>query len=131
MGVVGDLSKYTQFQVAEAIRASASNQNGGGLIGAGIGLGAGMAVAQQVAQVSAGLGGGGIPPPLPGQAQYHVAINGQPNAMAAAVLEQQIRGGAITRDTLVWKQGMAAWVAAESVPELAALFGAVPPPLPK
>jgi hypothetical protein len=30
----------------------------------------------------------------------------------------------------VWKNGMANWTAAESVPELAGLFSAVPPPLP-
>ena len=37
----------------------------------------------------------------------------------------------LTRTTLVWRQGMANWVAAETVPELQPLFAAAPPPLPK
>ena len=36
----------------------------------------------------------------------------------------------ITKDTLVWKQGMANWELAGNVQELAPLFGAVPPPPP-
>jgi hypothetical protein len=45
-------------------------------------------------------------------------------------LRQQLAGGPLQRDTLVWKQGMAQWTAAESVGELQQLFTAVPPPLP-
>jgi hypothetical protein len=36
----------------------------------------------------------------------------------------------LKRDTLVWKAGMAQWAAAGSVPELAGLFAAMPPPIP-
>jgi hypothetical protein len=38
--------------------------------------------------------------------------------------------GEITRDTLVWREGMGAWTKAGDVPDLSGLFGAVPPPLP-
>ena len=45
-------------------------------------------------------------------------------------LASQVKSGGLTRSTLVWKQGMAGWAAADSVPELQSLFAAVPPPLP-
>ncbi len=38
--------------------------------------------------------------------------------------------GALTRATLVWKPGLSGWVPAEQLPELQAIFGAVPPPIP-
>jgi hypothetical protein len=73
---------------------------------------------------------GAMPPPIPQAVQWYVAANGQQlgpfdgNAMA-----QHVQSGQVTRETLVWKQGMAAWTAAGQVPELAGLFGA-PPPMP-
>jgi hypothetical protein len=47
-----------------------------------------------------------------------------------AELSARIAAGELTRETLVWREGMPAWAAAASVPDVAALFGAVPPPLP-
>lgn len=44
MRMVGDLSKYTQFQTADAISTAAANP--GGVAGAGAGLGAGIAMGQ-------------------------------------------------------------------------------------
>jgi hypothetical protein len=41
-----------------------------------------------------------------------------------------VRSGAVTPATLVWKQGLSQWVPAQQVPELAEIFGSVPPPLP-
>ena len=46
------------------------------------------------------------------------------------VLQQMIGQGQLTKQTFVWKQGMQGWIAAEQVPEVAALFGAAPPPPP-
>ncbi len=48
MNMVGDLSRYTQFQVANSMPIAAANEGGGGVAGAGVGLGAGLAMAQQV-----------------------------------------------------------------------------------
>lgn len=48
MNVVGDLGKYTQFQVAESIPLAASNE--GGVAGAGAGLGAGLVMGQAMSQ---------------------------------------------------------------------------------
>jgi hypothetical protein len=42
-----------------------------------------------------------------------------------------IAQGSFTRESLVWKQGMSAWLKAGDVAELLGLFGAVPPPIPK
>ena len=48
MGMAGDLNKYTQFQVANAIPLAAQNE--GGIAGIGAGLASGMAIGQQMAQ---------------------------------------------------------------------------------
>jgi membrane protease subunit (stomatin/prohibitin family) len=45
MGVVGDMGRYTQFEVAQSIPTAAENP-GGGAAGVGVGLGAGVAMAQ-------------------------------------------------------------------------------------
>jgi membrane protease subunit (stomatin/prohibitin family) len=48
MGVIGDAGRYTQFQVADAIRAAADNPSGGAA-GTGAGLGAGFAIGNAMA----------------------------------------------------------------------------------
>jgi membrane protease subunit (stomatin/prohibitin family) len=45
MNMVGDMGRYTQFQVAQSLPIAAGNEGGGGA-GIGAGLGAGMAMAQ-------------------------------------------------------------------------------------
>jgi membrane protease subunit (stomatin/prohibitin family) len=47
MNMIGDMGRYTQFQVAQSMPIAAANE-GGGAAGTGIGLGAGMAMAQQM-----------------------------------------------------------------------------------
>lgn len=47
MGAIGDLNRFTQFQVANSIPEAAKNP--GGIAGAGVGLGAGMAIGTQFA----------------------------------------------------------------------------------
>jgi membrane protease subunit (stomatin/prohibitin family) len=47
MTMLGDMGKYTQFQVAESMPIAAANE--GGLAGAGAGIGAGFVLAQQMA----------------------------------------------------------------------------------
>lgn len=50
MNVLGDMNRYTQFQVAQSIPMAASNESGGGsLASAGVGLGAGFTLAQTLA----------------------------------------------------------------------------------
>jgi membrane protease subunit (stomatin/prohibitin family) len=148
MGIAGNLDQYTQFQAAEAIGDAARNPGGAG---EGIGLGVGMAMGQRIA---AGLTpqapaapaaapapapapapvpapAGATPPPLPQPAQWFVGIGGtQQGPYDAAALAGLAGAGSLTRETLVWKDGMAAWQPAAQVPDLGGLFAAVPPPLP-
>lgn len=138
MGAIGDMNAYMQYQGAQAMREAAQNP---GMAGGGMGLGAGMGMgvamgqmfgqAAQSGQQQQPSGGGGAPPPLPQTASYHAAIGGQQvGPFDAAALQQKIQAGEITRDTLVWKAGMANWTKAGEVGEVASLFAAAPPPLP-
>ena len=47
MNMIGDMGKYTQFQVAQSMPIAAANE-GGGAAGVGVGLGAGLTMAQQM-----------------------------------------------------------------------------------
>ncbi len=58
MRMVGDMNKYTQFEVAQSMPIAAANE-GGGAAGIGAGLGAGMAMAQTMMQAIRPPGGGG------------------------------------------------------------------------
>lgn len=59
---------------------------------------------------------------------YHVAINGQATGpFDMATLQQMAANGQLTASCLVWKSGMAQWVAAGSVAELNGLFTPAPP----
>ena len=140
MGVVGNLAAYTQFNIANSIPDAAKNP--GGLAAAGAGLGMGVAMAGPIAQAMTGQqsapgsvaapgGGAAVPPPIPGAVAFFVAIGGQQSGpFDLPALRQQANVGRLTRDSLVWRQGMAQWAAAASVPELAELLAAAPPPLP-
>lgn len=142
MGVIGDLGKYTQFQAANAMEAAAENPQG--MAAGGMGMGMGFAMANQMgaamgqgqqaqAAPQAPAQGAGTPPPLPGAntAVWFAAIGGaQAGPFDLASLGAKVSAGELARDTLVWKQGMAGWVAASEVAELGSLFAAVPPPLP-
>lgn len=135
MAAIGNLQAYSQYESASAIRDAANNP--GGAAGAAVGIGAGVAMgAQMMNAMGAGTSGFGgaaaaTPPPIPGAASFHVAVNGQQTGpFDLAALQQQAASGGLTRASLVWKAGMAQWVKAGDVPELAALFAHVPPPVP-
>jgi membrane protease subunit (stomatin/prohibitin family) len=140
MGVIGDLDKYQKFQTAEAIGDMANNPGGGGAAGAGMGAGMGFAMGNQMAQAMSQPQGGGqggaqqggaAPPPIPQGPTYFAAIDGQQaGPFDAAALKQQIESGTVTRETLVWSEGMASWTAAGEVDAVSKLFPASPPPLP-
>jgi len=129
MGVLGDMSRFTQYQAAQAIRDAA--QNPGGIAGVGAGLAAGYGVANQMSAALAGShAAAAAPPPLP-SGGFFLGIGGQQlGPFDVGTLQGKVHEGSLTRATLVWKQGMSSWVAAETVPELQGLFAAVPPPLP-
>ncbi|GHU70441.1 hypothetical protein FACS189450_04890 [Spirochaetia bacterium] len=114
---------------------------------------AGMAMGSTVGQGMAGMMGnvfnqmgqsmpqvpGQTPPPMPGvppplNLQFSVAVNGQTfGPYDLNVLSQMAGAGQFNAQSMVWRQGMAAWQAAGTVPELAPLFagtGTPPPPPP-
>jgi membrane protease subunit (stomatin/prohibitin family) len=137
MAAVGNLQAYTQYETASSIRDAANNP--GGAAGAGVGLGAGIAMGAQMMNVMTGAAGGapagggaGSPPPVPGPAMFHVAVGqSQTGPFDLAALQSQVTSGQLTRGSLVWKSGMAQWMKAGEVPELAPLFATVPPPVPQ
>jgi membrane protease subunit (stomatin/prohibitin family) len=137
MAAIGNLQAYTQYETASAIRDAANNP--GGAAGAAVGIGAGVAMGAQMMNAMGGAAGFGgaqgagaaVPPPIPGALAFHIAVNGQqagPFDMAA--LQQQAASGGLTRASLVWRAGMAQWIKAGDVAELAPLFANVPPPIP-
>ncbi len=133
MGVIGNLSAYTQFQAAQAMEAAAKNP--GGDAASGIGMGMGFAMANQMSramnQPAQAQTDGTTPPPLPQAVAYHVALDGQAaGPFDLTALKPHVQSGKLTRETLVWKDGMASWTPAGQVPELAGLFALTPPPLP-
>jgi len=128
MGAVGNLDNYMKYQAAQGIG------QGGGTMGDMMGAGMGMVMATQMAQQMAGqnpAAGAAAPPPIPTEVAYFVAVDGaQTGPYPLSQLTQQAAGGQFTKDSMVWKAGMAAWTAAGQVAELESVFGAVPPPLP-
>lgn len=129
---------YMQLQAGAAMENAASNP--GGMAGLGAGVGAGVGIGQMMGQAFQGLGqppaaaaaGAAMPPPLPQGEQFFVALDGQQQGpFAVDALRQLVQSGRLGQQTLVWKQGMPAWTAANQVPALQSLFQAMPPPLPK
>jgi membrane protease subunit (stomatin/prohibitin family) len=138
MGIIGNMNQYTQFQAANAMEAAATNPGGGGA-SEGMGMGMGFAMAGSMMNaMNQGMNpnqqqqqGGAMPPPMPQAAAFFTAVNGaQAGPFDMNVLRQMVQMGTFTKETLVWKQGMAGWLPAAQVPELFNLFGAVPPPPP-
>ncbi len=140
MGIVGNLGAYSQFQAANAMEQAAQNPNGGGMMGAGMGMGMGMGMGNQMAGMynqnqfnpQTGMQNQqNTPPPPPPVSQYFVAVNGaQQGPYDDNTFRGMIQSGAVKKETVIWKAGMAGWVAAGTVPELAQFFNSMPPPPP-
>ena len=112
---------------------------GGGMNPAGMmaGMAMGGAIGQNMAGMMNNMMGGvqqatpGATPPLIINTAYHVAVNGQATGpYDINTLSQMAEAGTFTTASLVWKQGMENWVAAETVQELQPVFGSVVPPIP-
>ena len=157
---VSKLSAESQFiqahainQQADVLKTAAQSMGqmggmdlGGGMNPAGMmmGMAMGGAMGQQMAgmmngfgqvpqthQQAPAMGGAAVPPPMPTAVQYTVAINGQQyGPYNVQQMQQMAQSGQINASTLVWAPGMPQWATAGSVPELAQLFMATPPPVP-
>jgi membrane protease subunit (stomatin/prohibitin family) len=139
MGVLGNLDAYAKFQAANAMESAAKQPGGAAAMGIGF-----MNAANIGASLQPGGPGSSVqpnpppaaavaqnPPPLPTAVQFHAAVDGkQAGPFDLSAVQQQIAAGKITRTTLVWRPGMAAWTPAEQVAELQGLLANVPPPLP-
>lgn len=129
MGIVGNMNQFTQFQTANAIEAAAKNP--GGDAGAGMGMGMGFAMANQMGGAIMNQNQQQTPPPMQGPPSYFVAVNGQQQGpFPVPTLQQMVGQGTLTKETMVWTQGMAAWTAAGQVNELSGIFPIAPPPMP-
>lgn len=137
MGIIGNLDNYMKFQSANAMEAAAKNP--GGEAAAGVGMGMGFAMANQLGKMVAAPQAppetATLPPPLPtGEAdpKYYVGKDGkQAGPFDRTAIAAYIGRGAITRETLLWKEGMAEWKMALHFPEFETVLKETPPPLPK
>lgn len=117
---------------------------GGSMNPAGMmtGMMMGGAMGQQMAGIMNNMGqnmqnGMNQPPQMP-NVQYFVAVNGQQSGpFNMQQLQQTVLNGQLTKQTYVWKQGMANWELAGNVQEIASLFAPpspngipTPPPIP-
>ena len=143
MGIVGDLNRFGQYAMSEAMLRGAEQPGNG--IGAGIGAGMGAAIGAGMAgavgragpwgqvggAAAGGMGGAQLPPPAPAETVWHIAVNGAADGpYGRGHLGRLARDGSFTRETLVWTPGLEGWRAAGDVPELAQLFIVQPPPPP-
>ena len=134
---LGPIDRYQQVAAADAMVAAAGNPGGSAVgdfmqAGMGVAMAGHMANALQGAMAPGGQpAGGAVPPPLPGQATFHVDMgNGQSGGpFNLQQVQAGIANGQVGPGTLVWSQGMAAWAPANTVPVLQPLF-ATPPPMP-
>ncbi len=133
MNMLGDMNKYQQMKSADAMESAAKNPGlGGGMEGM-----MGMAMMQQMMnqnnnnQQQQQQQQQQYAPPPPPPVQFYASVNGQQmGPLGYQQLQQMVQQNQITRQTLMWKSGMAGWIPAGQVPELANFFGAVPPPPP-
>ena len=123
----GDMNAYAQLLTADAVRDAARNQGAGG---AGAAIGVGLGVAQQLAGASAqGMraptspAAPTSPPPFPMSAGLFIGVDGKPQGpLDAAAVAQRVRDGVLRADTLVWREGMSAWMPAAQVPDVASFL---------
>lgn len=134
MGIIGNLGAYSQFQAANSMEKAA--ENGNSIMGAGVGMGMGFGMANQMGNMYQQNQfnpnqNQNTPPPPPPITQYFIAVNSQQTGpFTEQVLQQMIQQGTLKKESMVWKNGMAAWAPADQISELGKLFSAVPPPLP-
>jgi len=130
-----DLDKLAKMKAAKAMEAAA--QNPSGTAGMGIGLGAGMAMANQMAQamtnqIQNNQNTQSAPPPVPGSISYYVVIeNEQAGPFNKFQLQDMVAKQILTKNTFVWRQGLADWIHAGEQADLQDLWTMTPPPLPK
>jgi membrane protease subunit (stomatin/prohibitin family) len=130
IGLLGNMQQYAQYQAANAIEASANNPNGGGTpaldFGVGMAMGQQLTNAMQPPQAAPVAAPPATMPPAPlPVAQWFITRDGQ-NFGPFAIGELAVNG--LTPQSNVWRNGMAGWLPASQVPEMAAILPSIPPP---
>lgn len=131
MNVLGNMQQYAQYQAAQAVEASAQNPSGGNMA---LDFGVGIAFGQQLSQAlqspapttppSAQTPPPAVQAPPPPVVQWFISRNGQ--NFGPFSMEQLAQNG-LTAQTYVWRSGMAGWVRASEVPDLATVLASIPP----
>lgn len=102
-------------------------------IGGSVGRNIAGAMDSMMGNTPAGISGSPVPPPIPQQVRFHVAINGAATGPFDLItLSSMVASKSLTPESLVWQEGMTNWMPAKTVPAIAALFnnGPTPPPIP-
>lgn len=102
-------------------------------IGGSVGRNIAGAMDNMMGNAPAGISGSPVPPPIPRQDRFHVAINGAATGPFDLItLSSMVASKSLTPESLVWQESMTTWMPAKTVPAIAALFnnGPTPPPIP-
>lgn len=136
---------YQQERSFDVMDSAAQNEgNSGNLMGAGMGLGMGVGIGGTMGSQMGSIGSqlntsenqaqeqqkSGSPPPPPGSSIYVLINNKQEGPFNLDHIKSLIQNGQITKETLVWKEGMAQWEEAAKMTELDQLFNSPTPPPP-
>lgn len=130
MKVIGDLGRFQQYQMGEAMTTAAANPAGGGAA-EGLGLGIGLAMANRMAPMGAPAAAAPGPAISLPATMWHIAHQGQTlgpfssQQMVDAIARSELKG-----ETMIWTAGMAAWQPAREVSQWAMYFQSPPPPPP-
>lgn len=102
-------------------------------IGGSVGRNIAGAMDNMMGNTPAGISGSPVPPPIPRQDRFYVAINGAATGPFDLItLSSMVASKSLTPESLVWQESMTTWMPAKTVPAIAALFnnGPTPPPIP-
>ncbi len=132
MGMVGDLSKYLEFQAAESM---SNSKNGGGssVASDAVAMGVGFAMAEKLSN-SMGKKDNNTshtPPQIKSEKIYYYAEGKKPiGPFSIDEFETFVKESKVTPSTLMWKVDMKDWQKAEEIEEMKPLFNiSTPPPL--
>jgi len=119
--ITGNLDDNIKYQTGNAL-----GNREGGAISDMVGMGAGLAMGQQMTN---SMQQSSTPPAIPNKiAQYFVAIEGkQTGPYSLETIEKELLSGSITKETLLWTQGLETWTQAGEL--LSEHFLQTPPPL--
>ncbi len=134
MGMIGDLSKYLEFQAADSMSNSAKGGGSGSSVASdAVAMGIGFAMAEKLSKTMGEKKEDTTqtPPPINSKKVYYYAEGKKPiGAFSIESIETYIKEKKITPDTLMWKIDMKDWQKAEDFSEIKPLFDiSTPPPL--